>query len=189
MRLFTFCSYLITKESYNWWITRRKWGFRHQISEAKNLKMLVANIWKHSKDFACVQDGCEISQPKANFAAITLWFRSLRNWPSTWCDWLPMALTSSFQLRFVLRLKRWIADFLSFETTYSMHQMDSRKCCKSIKQLMSSWILHVRFVSLLSSLHSWFHRALLNLGLLWWSNYYQNHQKLHNFIRNDCKGT
>ena len=21
---------LITKESYNWWVTRRKWGFRHQ---------------------------------------------------------------------------------------------------------------------------------------------------------------
>ena len=48
MRLFTLFSYLITKESYNLWITRRKWGFRHQISEAKNLKMSVANIWKHS---------------------------------------------------------------------------------------------------------------------------------------------
>ena len=46
-----FCSYLITKEFYNWWITRRKWGFRHQISEAKNLKMSVANIWKHSGGF------------------------------------------------------------------------------------------------------------------------------------------
>ena len=35
MRLFTLFSYLITKESYNWWITRRKWGFRHQKSEVK----------------------------------------------------------------------------------------------------------------------------------------------------------
>ena len=51
MRLFTLCSYLITKESYNWWITRSEWGFRHQISEVKNLKMLVANIWKHSGGF------------------------------------------------------------------------------------------------------------------------------------------
>ena len=43
-------------------------------------------------------------------------------------------------------LKHWIADFLSFEMTYSMHQMGSRKCSKSVKQLMSSWILHVAFI-------------------------------------------
>ena len=46
-----FYSCLITKESYNWWITRRKWGIRHQISETKYQKMLVANIWKHSGGF------------------------------------------------------------------------------------------------------------------------------------------
>ena len=91
-----------------------------------------------------------------NFTAITLWFRSLRNWPSAWCDRLPMALTSSFQLRFMHHLKRWIDDFTSFETTYSMHQMGSIKCSKSVQQSLSSWILHVRFLSLLSSLHSWF---------------------------------
>ena len=46
MRLFTLCSYLKTKESYDRWITRRVWGFRHQISKAKYLKMSVANIGK-----------------------------------------------------------------------------------------------------------------------------------------------
>ena len=67
-------SCLTTKESSNWWITRRELGFRQQISEAKYQKMLVANIWKHSgefrrrtkwlRNFADVQDGCEIiSQP------------------------------------------------------------------------------------------------------------------------------
>ena len=35
MRLFTLCSYLKTKESYDRWVTRRLWGFRHQISKAK----------------------------------------------------------------------------------------------------------------------------------------------------------
>ena len=154
------CSCLTTKESYNWWITMRELGFRHQISEAKYQKMSVANIWKHSgefrrrtkwlRNFTDEQDGYEIiSQPKADFAA-------LRNWPSTWSDLLPMALTFSFQLQFVNRLKRWITDFPSFKTTYTIHQMDFRKCSKSVKQLMSSWILHVRFLSLLSSLHSWF---------------------------------
>ena len=44
--LFTIFPNLITKESYNWWVTRRVWGFRHQISKAKYLQMSVANIWK-----------------------------------------------------------------------------------------------------------------------------------------------
>ena len=109
-----FCFYLITKESYNWWITRRKRGFRHQIFEAKNLKMLVANIWKHSE----------------GFRRCTRW---LRNWPSAWCDRVPMALTSSFQLRFMHYLKCWISAFLSFEMTYSMHEMHSSKCSKYVQ--------------------------------------------------------
>ena len=40
------CSYLKTKESYDRWITRRFWGFRHQISKAKYLKISVGNIGK-----------------------------------------------------------------------------------------------------------------------------------------------
>ena len=39
MRLFTLCSYLKTKESYDRWVTRRVWGFKHQISKAKYLKI------------------------------------------------------------------------------------------------------------------------------------------------------
>ena len=42
-----------------------------------------------------------------------------------------MAVTSSFQLRTVHRLKHWIFDFLSFEMVYSMHQLDFIKCSKS----------------------------------------------------------
>ena len=114
-RLFILFPNLITKESYNWWVTRRVWGFRHQISKAKYLKMSVANIGKHSgpfcrrtralQDFTDAQDGCEIIlQPKADFAA-------LRNWLSAWCDWLTMDLTSPFQLRFMYHLKCWTADF------------------------------------------------------------------------------
>ena len=145
-----------------------------------------------------MQDGCEISQAKGHHFAAKGWFRSLRNWSSAWCDQLPMALTSSFQLWFMHRLKRWIADFPSFETTYSMHQMESRKCSKSVQKFLSSWILHVRFLSLLSLLpfmicfwqrttklqsldsscmsfhllcHG-FYNTLPHLGLLWWSKYY-----------------
>ena len=57
MRLFTLCTYLKTKESYDRWITRRFWEFRQQISKAKYpkisqnvgrkyLKMSVGNIRK-----------------------------------------------------------------------------------------------------------------------------------------------
>ena len=63
-----------------------------------------------------------------------------------------MALTSSFQLRFTNHLKRWISNFSSFKKTYSMHEMDSKKYSKSVQQLLSYWILHVRFLSLLSLL-------------------------------------
>ena len=45
-------SYLKTKESYDRWVTRRVWGFRHQISKAKYLKMLVGNIKKLQENTA-----------------------------------------------------------------------------------------------------------------------------------------
>ena len=54
MRLFTLCSYLKTKESYDRWVTRSVWGFRHQISKAKYLKMSVGNIRKLQENTAIV---------------------------------------------------------------------------------------------------------------------------------------
>ena len=42
LRLFTPFPNLITRESYNWWVTRRELGFRHKKSEAKYPKLLVA---------------------------------------------------------------------------------------------------------------------------------------------------
>ena len=116
----------------------------------KNLKMSVVNIGKHSREFRNVKD--TISQPKADFATILLWFRSPWNWPLAWCDRLPMALTPSFQLRIAYCLKHWIFDFPSIEMTYSIHNLRSRKCSKSGWQFLSSWMLHVRFLSLLSLL-------------------------------------
>ena len=78
-------------------------------------------------------------QQKGDFAAV-------QNFPSTWSDWLPMAVTPSFQLWIVYRLKHWIANFPSFETTYSMHKLSSRKCPKSDWQWLSSGMLHGRFL-------------------------------------------
>ena len=63
-----------------------------------------------------------------------------------------MAVTPSFQLRIMHCLKRWIANFLIFETTYSMHKLNSKKCSKSGWQWLSFWMLHGGFLSLLSLL-------------------------------------
>ena len=49
MRLFTLCIYLKTKESYDRWITRRVWGFRHQISKAKYPKISQKVGWKYQE--------------------------------------------------------------------------------------------------------------------------------------------
>ena len=54
MRLFTLCSYLKTKESYDRLVTRRLWGFRQQISKAKCLRMSVGNIRKLQENTAVV---------------------------------------------------------------------------------------------------------------------------------------
>ena len=153
--------------------------------------MLVTNIGKLQENFVAVQDGCEISQREGHH------FAALRNLSSAWSDWLPMTVTPSFQLWIAHRLKNWIADFPSFKKTYSMHKLSSRKCSKSDWQWLSSGMLHGRFLftsppcipDLLMAkdfkasklwffmflsfplLCHGFQRTLLNLGLLWWSNY------------------
>ena len=119
-RLFTLCSYLKTKESYDRWVTRRVWGFRHQISKAKNLKMSITNIRKLQENTHCImQNGCEIFATKGqDFRSPRLISQSCKNLPSAWSDLLAMAVTPSFQLRIMHHLKHWIIDFLSFETTH-----------------------------------------------------------------------
>ena len=52
--------------------------------------------------------------------------------PLAQSDWLVMAVTSSFQLQIAHRLNKWIVDFLGFEMVYSMHQLDFKKCSKSV---------------------------------------------------------
>ena len=37
------------------WVTRRVWGFRHQISKAKYLKMSVTNIGKLHENTAAMR--------------------------------------------------------------------------------------------------------------------------------------
>ncbi|WKA06746.1 hypothetical protein VitviT2T_024631 [Vitis vinifera] len=59
----------------------------------------------------------------------------LRNFRSALRGCLQMTITSSFQLQFAHRLKRWTPDFPRFEKRYSMHEMDSKKYSKCVQQL------------------------------------------------------
>ena len=79
MGLFTLCSYLKTKESYDRWVTRRLWGFRHQISKAKKISKSRSHV---SRSLRRTPRHCAkwlqnfhskrttFSQPKADFAAV-----------------------------------------------------------------------------------------------------------------------
>ena len=67
--LFTLCSYLKTKGSYDRWITRRVWRFRHQISKAKYPK-ISQNVGRKYQEASgehrgIVQNGCETFQVSA----------------------------------------------------------------------------------------------------------------------------
>ncbi|WKA12950.1 hypothetical protein VitviT2T_030291 [Vitis vinifera] len=92
--------------------------------------MSVANIGKlqekfHSKGAVKFRSKkTTFLQPKTDFAAV-------QNFPSAWSDRIPMAVTPSFQLQIMHHLKHWIVDFLSFETTYSMHKLNYKKFSKS----------------------------------------------------------
>ena len=56
--------YLKTKESYDRWVTRRVWEFRHQISKEKYLKMSVAHVGKiDSCQIGVSADSCPAGAP------------------------------------------------------------------------------------------------------------------------------
>ena len=150
--------------------------------------MRILQPCKRAAKFRSMKD--TISQPKVDFAA--LW-----NWPSAWSDWLPMAVTPSFQLRIMHCLKHWSFEFLSFKNKYSMHKLDFRKCSKSgwhdchQKCFMADFSLppllafriclwqrtsklwFFMFMSFPFLCHG-FQVTLLNLGLLLWLKSYQN---------------
>ena len=110
--------------------------------------------------------------------------KSFRNGPSTLCNCLQMAITSSFQLRFANHLKRWIPDFPRFEKIYSMYTMDSIKFSKfflkirvynSIRFLCSkfpcSWILLHTSFSMFSCFLSYSIMVISHLKNSWYPHF------------------
>ena len=65
--IFTLFPNLIAKESYDRWVTRRVWGFRHQISKEKYLKMSVRKLQENTA--ALCKMAAKFSQQKDNIFA------------------------------------------------------------------------------------------------------------------------
>ena len=59
--IFTLFPNLITKESYNWWLTRRRMEIHTKISEEKYPKVSVANIGSTKDHYSGENEVCEIS--------------------------------------------------------------------------------------------------------------------------------
>ena len=71
LRLFNPFPNLITKESYNWWVTRRRMEIYTKISEEKYPKVSVATIGKLQENTrALFKMAAKFSQQKADFAAM-----------------------------------------------------------------------------------------------------------------------
>ena len=116
-----------------------------------------------------------------DFEFISWISKSCRNDPPAWCNCFQMAITSSFQLWFANRLKRWTPDFPRFKTIYSIYIMDSRKCSKfvlkfrvynAIRFLSSkfpcSWILLHASFPMLSCLLSYSIMVIYHLPTSWY---------------------
>ena len=102
-------------EALRWILQACKMGC--EISQAEGL-YFISKGWFRS-------DHLVISKPKADFAAAKLTFSLV---------WLASnGYNFLFQLRFVHHLKCWISDFPSFETIYSIHEMDSKNCSKCVQ--------------------------------------------------------
>ena len=111
--------------------------------------------------------------------------KSFQNDPLARCICLQMSITSSFQLRFAHRLKRWTPEFPRFKMIYITYKMDSIKCSKfvlkirvyvTIRFLSSkfpcSWILLHASFSMFSCLLSYSIMVISHLLNSWYPHIY-----------------
>ncbi|RVW43570.1 hypothetical protein CK203_107090 [Vitis vinifera] len=75
----------------------------------------LTSVWYSREISTSLNDSCLAGVCPVDWCSINC----LLNCLSTWCGCLPMAIISSFQLRFAHRLKHWTPDFPSFEMLYS----------------------------------------------------------------------
>ena len=130
----------------------------------KNLKELVANIWKHSGGFRSHARWAakfrklkvSILQPKADFVASTLWFRSQRLIShSASCDWLPgynFFISSSIHVPFEA-LDFWLPKIRN-DIYYAWNRIHN--CWNVSKSCCPLEFFMLDFSLCFPSLHSWF---------------------------------
>ena len=147
-----------------------RWSALDAIPEVEDVKHQSGSGW--------IRNWCHF---KVDFEFLSWISKSFRNDPSTLYSCFQITITSLFQLRFAHRLKRWIPDFPSFKTIYSMYTMDSIKCSKfvlkvkvynAIKFLSSkfpcSWILLHTSFSMFSCFLSYSIMVIYHLPNSWY---------------------
>ena len=82
---------------------------------------------------------------------------------------LQMAITSSFQIQIVHRLKRWTPDFPSFKMRYSMHNFSSRYYFKNVSNSVAKCNISVHGVHshLQTAITSSFQLQIMHRLKLW----------------------
>ena len=101
-------------------ITSQQKSYSRKAAKLASTLMFSASSLRHisgnfrRKSTTLYKKAVKFSQQKGDFAALC------KILPLAWSDLLAMAVTPSFQLRIVHRLKHWIVDFMSFEMVYRM---------------------------------------------------------------------
>ena len=185
MRLFTLFPNLITKESYNWWVTRIFWGFRQQISKAKYLKISQNIGGKYQEasgeHSSTVQNGCSPIQVGG--------YQMIRIRPSGKVETPTSPIRRHAPDAKYPDVMAAAADFRMWYIRVESggNRIQWRKPGAMVAAAPSQWndsILSGYVVWMPSdgvsghpirvySLHG-FQATLLNLRLLWWSTSYQN---------------
>ena len=191
--LFNLFPNLITKESYNWWITRRVWGFRYQISKAKYLK-ISRNVGRTYREASgehrgTVQNGCETFRVSAIIGSEYVWPGKLKRSPLPSGVIIPdmKHLGGKWQQISGWKWKvenggiwvEWRRQIFGWKWRQP-GGMAAAGCitsgCKVAAVGCNSFpggMCRIPY-SLYSGFAYGFQRTLLNLGLLWWLKSYQN---------------
>ena len=133
---------------------------KHFCRPWKNKNILAAHFeaWKsfcsHFEVWKIIlQSNWEFRSPFLKLGAFSHFKKIFAPWKGFFALWISrceipaqlcvvcllMAITSSFQIQIMYRLKHWIPDFPSFKIIYGMHNLSSMKCFKNVSNSSEIW--------------------------------------------------
>ena len=121
------------------------------VTRLKTLSKVEMDFRNEKQSLGCLKMGLKYSWSFSHFknfftpwkGFFALWISRCEIFTQLCAVCLQMAITSSFQIQIMHCLKLWISDFLSFKTTYHVHNLSSMKCFKIVSN--SSEIFALEF--------------------------------------------